>query len=140
MGGSRAKIAIPQIETWKDSSIAILKAELIIELDNEITSYQTQYAAPDKLLLVAAVVDGSVKYEYLADYYMGTSYFGGSYNSTDRTYRFNIANQLQKILKGTKENNGFYLLPESNRVTANRAVLKSGKNAGMRLKLTYVKL
>lgn len=140
MGGARAKIIIPQIKTWKDSSIAILKAELIIELEDEIISYQTQYAVPDKLLLVAALVGESTKYEYLADYYMGTSYFGGSYNSANRTYRFNIANQLQKILKGTKENNGFYLLPESNRVTANRAILKSGKNAGIRLKLTYVKL
>lgn len=78
----------------------------------------------------------------MADYFEGATYFGGTYNSTTRTYKFNIARHLQKILNGSVEDHGLFLLASGAVVQANRVVIGSGKNMGypMRLHLFYTRL
>ncbi len=138
MSGLMAKIKIPYLSTLKDSAtIAIVKAELIIPVEDfyDVTMYKT----PAKLLLVSYNSSGT--YDFLLDYFLGSSYFGGTYNESDKTYRFNISRYAQQLVDQTRTDFGLALFVSDNRVSANRLILKGPKcvNNGMRLSITYLK-
>lgn len=138
LAGLKTKITFPYFAHLKDSgNILLNKAELEITIQSGSTDF---YSGPSKLFLVYS--DSSGRSFFMTDYYEGTSYFGGSYNSSDRTYRFNIARHLQKILNGTLEDNGLYLLVSGAVVQASRVIVTSGKNPvnSMKLNLYYTKL
>ena len=138
MAGIKTKITFPYLKHFLDSgNIVVNKAELEITVQEGSTDL---YASPSKLLLV--YIDSSGKSFFLADFFEGASYFGGSYNSTTRTYKFNMARHLQKILNGTLNDYGLYLLASGASVQANRAILGSGKNPAypMKLHLFYTRL
>jgi hypothetical protein len=133
-----AKIKIPYLSTLKDSAtIAIVKAELIIPVENYFDA--TMYKTPAKLLLVSYNSSGT--YDFLLDYFVGSSYFGGSYNESDKTYRFNISRYAQQLVDQTRTDFGLALFVSDNRVSANRLIVKGPKcvNNGMRLSITYLK-
>ncbi|MBI5539532.1 MAG: DUF4270 domain-containing protein [Bacteroidia bacterium] len=138
MSGLMAKIRLPYLSTLKDSAtIAIVKAELIIPVeDYDATLYKT----PANLILVS--YNSSGKYEFLPDYWVGgNSYFGGTYNSSDKTYRFNISRYAQQLVDETRIDYGLALFVGDNRVSANRLILRGPKcvNNGMKLSITYLK-
>ncbi len=138
MSGLMAKIKIPYLSTLKDSAtIAIVKAELIIPVENYFDA--TMYKTPAKLLLVSYNSSGT--YDFLLDYFVGSSYFGGSYNESDKTYRFNISRYAQQLVDQTRTDFGLALFVSDNRVSANRLIVKGPKcvNNGMRLSITYLK-
>jgi len=139
LAGPRVKIKIPSFESWKDSgNVAINKAELILKVDESDLSIGN-YPPPAKLFLVA--IDENNKYEFIFDYLRNASYFGGTYNSTTKTYKFNIPLYLQRVLNGTQTDRGFYLFPESYRVYGNRVVIQNGvNNERIKLDITYTKL
>jgi hypothetical protein len=93
---------------------------------------------PSQLLLTYANNNGV---ELLPrDYSFYAPYYGG-YLQSDFTYRFNITQHLQTIIKGTNENNGFYLTPYYKNNQMRRAVIKGSNSAqGIRLVVTYSKL
>lgn len=137
MSGLMAKIKIPYLSNLKDSStIAIVKAELIIPVDN-YDAYTLK--TPAKLLLVC--YNSSATYEFLTDYYVGTAYFGGTYYESDKTYRFNISRYVQQLVDKTRTDYGLAIFVSDNRVSANRVIIRGPKckNNGMKLSITYLK-
>jgi len=136
-GGLKSKILIENLESWKDSvNIAINKAELIFEIDT-IASDIHNFAPPNQLLFT--VID-STGAEYLPiDYVFSPTFYGG-YLWKDYTYRFNITQHLQEIIKGSIGNFGFFLTPAYKNNQANRVVIKgSNSKPGIKLIITYSK-
>lgn len=151
-GGLRNKIMIPNLGSWSDSTnYAINKAELIFQVDTTATDIK-QYSPPKQLVLSAIGVDKDGKEtEYLpSDVAFSSVYYGGTYNSKDKTYRFNIAKHMQEVIdnmqevidkKTGKENLGFYLSTAFRSATFSRTVLKGATSkTGIRLEITYSKL
>lgn len=138
MAGLMAKIKFPYVSEFKDSvNLAVVKAELIIPLDNSDLTVST-FKQPAKLLLVAYNSSGS--YEFVPDYFLGENYFGGIFNETDKTYRFNISRYIQQLMDKTRTDYGLGLIVADNRVSANRIVIKSPSHTnGMKLSVTYLK-
>lgn len=131
MAGVKTKISFPFLKHFADSgSIVVNKAEV------EITSQAgtpLQYGLPAKLLMVA--IDSVGGTYFPIDYYETGGYFGGSINTDGRTYTFNLARQVQRILDGRTMNYGFYLVVSGSAVQATRLVIGSGKNADYRVKM-----
>lgn len=144
-GGLRTKILIPNLGTWSDSTnFAINQAELIFQVDT-IVSDTAKYLPPEQLVLTAIGVDDKGnEIEYLpSDVAFSSSYYGGTYNSTDKTYRFNIAKHMQEVIekKEGKENHGFYLATAFRSASIRRVALKGATSkTGIRLEITYSKI
>ncbi len=136
-GGLRSKIYIEGLSAWKDSvNMAINKAELVFQVDT-IASELEKFRAPSQLLFT--VLDETGKEFLPADYSFLPSYYGGALRS-DYTYRFNITQHLQQIIKGEAENYGFFLTTARKNSEANRVVLKgSNSQTGIKLVITYSK-
>ncbi len=136
-GGLKSKILIANLESWKDSvNTAINKAELIFQIDT-VASDIHNFAPPRQLLFT--VID-STGAEYLPiDYVFNPAFYGG-YLWNDYTYRFNITQHLQEIIKGSIGNFGFFLTPAYKNNEANRVVIKgSNSEPGIKLIITYSK-
>ncbi len=136
-GGLKSNILIANLESWKDSvNIAINKAELIFQIDT-VASDIHNFAPPRQLLFT--VID-STGAEYLPiDYVFNPAFYGG-YLWNDYTYRFNITQHLQEIIKGSIGNFGFFLTPAYKNNEANRVVIKgSNSEPGIKLIITYSK-
>lgn len=138
-GGLRAKILIPDLGTWSDSiNFAINQAQLILQVDSTVTDV-TKLIPPSQLVLTALDKDGK---EYLPDdFTLSSVYYGGYYNSTDKTYRFNIVKHLQEVIAKKKDNYGFHLSTAFRSDTFRRTVLKGATSkTGIRLEITYSKI
>ena len=138
-GGLRTKILIPNLETWSDSTnFAINRAELIFQVDSTITDL-TKLLPSEQLVLTAIDKDG--KEYFPSDLAFSSIYYGGTYNSTDKTYRFNIAKHLQEVIEKKKENYGFYLSTAYRSSTYRRVALKGvTSKTGIRFEVAYSKI
>jgi len=152
-GGLRSKITIGNLNSWSklipdiantvDTNFVTLnKAELIFQVDTTITDV-TKYVPSERLLLAAISNDEENPIYNLSDYLFSQVYFGGYYNSVDKTYRFNIAKHIQEVLdkKKGKENLGFYLESSVKNSIYRRVALEGAvtdpKKSGIRLEITY---
>jgi hypothetical protein len=138
-GGLRSKLFIPGLDTWKDSSnVAINKAELVFNVDS-VASDPTVYELPKQLLLT--IID-STGTEYLPlDYSFSPTFYGGQLDTTDYTYRFNITQHMQEVVKGKFKNSGFYLSTTKKNYEFRRVILLgSGVTNGVQLKIAYSKI
>ncbi len=140
LAGVKTKISVPFLKHFLDSgSIVINKAEL--ELTVEANTF-TDYPTPTQLLLLAISSTGTS--EFPLDYFEIQNYYGGTYNSETKKYKFNIARHLQRILDGRADNFGFYLVPSGSSIQGNRVVLgsplKQITSDKMKLNLYYTKL
>lgn len=136
-GGLKGNILIDGLESWGDSiNTAIHKAELVFQIDTVASDI---YNFPPPIQLLFTVVDDT-GVEYLPiDYVFSPSYYGG-YLWSDYTYRFNITQHLQEIIKGSIGNFGFFLTPANKNNQANRVVLKgANSDTGVQLIITYSK-
>ena len=136
-GGLKSRILIDDLETWKDSiNTAINKAELIFEVDT-LASDLENFAPPLQLLFTVVDEDGN---EFLPiDYVFDPEYYGGTLGE-DYTYKFNITQHLQEIIKESADNFGFFLTPANKNNEASRVVLKGSKSkVGIKLVITYSK-
>ena len=122
-GGTKVKINIPGISTWKDSTNFIInKATLTFHIDTLMTDMR-RYEIPFQLFLKIVDSDGKEKFPF--DAQLSLSYYGGFYDSRNQTYSFNVTQHLQQVIKGEKPNNGFYLVPSERNTSPKRVVLKS---------------
>jgi len=137
--GTAAKLYIPKINDWKDSTdVAINKAELVLSVVSDTLF-------PEKLVM--AVIDKDGNPEILPEY--GLRILDGVYNKEENTYRFNITFYLQKIIqdKGETLNHGFLIYP-SNRRSDPRGVIIANpkdkeaneKDKRIKLSITYTKI
>ena len=149
-GGTRTKIYLPYIQNFTDSQkVSISRAELIVKVDDVISPYSINYGYPSNLALLACRTDGTEELVY--DQVDASDFvkYGGSYDATNKQYVFNIARQMQKILNGTVEYAGFYLVngtPNYSTVARRdnrlRRVVLGGKtntNFKPMFKVTYIK-
>ena len=76
----------------------------------------------------------------LPDYYEGTSYFGGSYNSKEKAVTFRVSEYMQSILLGNKDNVGISLGINGASYNAQRLLIngpQSTEEKKMHLEVTY---
>lgn len=143
-GGLSSKIYIPNLSNWKDSSdCAINKAELILHVEKSLVD--TAFTpVPQKIILSLIDSEGNIFKDneliFPSDLSFSEEYYGGTYNETDGTYRFNLAKHLQEIIKG-KGNYGFYLTTDEKNAIFRRVALKGATSkTGMRFEITYSKI
>jgi hypothetical protein len=136
MSGPKIKILLPELSDWVDSNnIAINKAQLVFSVVSD-----NNFAPPPKMALVSINNEGLN--EFLTDYKVNSSYFGGELDETMHTYTFNIPFYLQELLIDTNlQNNGLFLYPMDNRVSANRAKIFGGAHSDnpIQLRIMYSK-
>ncbi|WP_319591997.1 DUF4270 domain-containing protein [uncultured Draconibacterium sp.] len=144
-GGLKSKITISGLESWKDSTnMGINKAEIIFHVDT-VASDIHNYPPPSQLLFTFVAPDGE---EYRpVDYFFNPVFYGGGLDTSDYTYRFNITQHVQQIIDYPDPadednyvgNQGFFLTTGQRSDIPNRVVLKSAKNGGVDMKITYTK-
>lgn len=154
LGGLRTKITFPNLDQLKQlGNIYINKAELIITAEAgtdvpfapspRLMLYQTDIASQRQLLPDLNPYDAR---------FVNLAGFGGLYNSTPKTYTYNLTAYVQDVLLGKAKAYPLYLAPIETTVSnittaisasanvASRAVLVSGKtgsNFKMKLRVRY---
>jgi hypothetical protein len=125
MAGLRAKIKLPDLMQWKGNrNILVHKALLTVTLDE---SSQGEYA-PNPLLNII-LKDASGTLLLTPDLLVGnTAYSGGEYNSSAKTYSFNLARYMQSRLNGLIEDEYFYIQPTGTGISSYRTILLGDKN------------
>lgn len=136
--GTRAKINIPSLGLWADSTDYIInKATVTFHVDTLATDYQ-RYRIPSRLYL--KYIDDEGEEAFPKDSEIANSYYGGFFNPFDAVYTFNITQHLQEVVGGNVENHGFYLVPSDRKGDASRVVLKgSNSSEPIELKVTYTR-
>lgn len=154
-GGLRAKVNIPNLGNisklipgiGSDSTRVIINgAELVFQVDTTITNVKFNY--PPSQLIFSAIARSTAGADSLylpSDYSFSPAYYNGYYNSSDKTYRFNIVKHLQEVVDkvSDKENLGFYLSASFTNSTygasAYRRVVLKGPSSktGIKLNITY---
>lgn len=142
MAGVKTKLEIPYIkELLKEGNVIINKAELIITLEDGL-AYEGVY--DQELPSISLVgIDANGDAFFIPDFYEGQDYYGGSYNLTSKTYKFNLARHVNDLLYNTTTDYGMYLIANGGTVTSNRSVIGSNTSPNlskMRLNITYTKL
>jgi hypothetical protein len=136
MSGLKARIKIPHLSNlFALGPVAINKAEVTIPVeDNSVFgNHQT-------LLLFG--LDSAGKEVITADFLESATYYGGTYSSTDKVYKFNIARQLQRLLSNGFPDYGMSLVSAGGAVNGYRTVIPGTLRTGDKLilKITYTKL
>jgi len=137
--GLKVKIKYPYLNNLTNAGkIAINNAEMIIPVEENGLNTD-KYNPPSKLILLEEK-DGSIR--YLLD--QSNSYFGGTYDTTNLQYKFNISQHIQQVIDGVKENLGLSLMvyPTYRPNYPNRVVIKGCRRQSekIRLIITYTKL
>ena len=140
MGGVKTFIQFPNIVHWADSLensyVVINEAKLILPATPLLVD--SVYKAPSMLSLIGFNADSTTY--LLPDYYEGTNYFGGSYNTSQNTVTFRISEYMQDIILKHKDNAGLSLGINGAAYNAQRLVLNGPETAEgekMRLEVTY---
>lgn len=138
LGGLKTKLKIPGLNSLKNSGLwGVNKAEIILHSENSTISKEDDFPAPPKLRILAIKPDGST--EFVVDYIGESSYLGVKYENG--SYLFDITYYVQQILSGAIENDGFYILSDSNYDNPSRVVITGTKHQNpLKMKLTLRKL
>lgn len=105
LAGVKIKLRLPFIKDFgKSQKIAINNAILVLK------NFETDTTLSPPLQLTMVQEDSLGIMRYLIDDNEGISYFGGTYNASDRSYHFRITRHIQQIIQGKTENNNLYLL------------------------------
>lgn len=137
MGGIKSKINFPFIkDLQKYKKIIINKAELVVKVD-EINYNNSSTGIPDNLLLMRYNDSGTLI--FAPDYYLGTDYFGGTYNSDKKEYRFNLSLFTQYLLNDIYKDKNLYMMIEGAAANAQRVVINGAgaANNKTKLEITY---
>ena len=135
LGGARVELRFPNILDYAtNGSGAVAKAELVIPVDER---YYPLYVPPTQLFVFRK--DDNGEDVSLPDQLSGTTLIGGLYDPEDHEYRFVITRWIQGVLNGEYPNTGLAVLPGSNGVSVNRAILFGPEHpiAPMKLRLTF---
>ena len=110
MGGVRALINFPEISHLADTlpegyHLIINEAKLIFPAYE--TGDTSSFTPPTSLALLSISPNGNTS--LLNDYYEGSSYFGGTYNTSKRQVMFRISEHLQSLLLNPESSQGIYV-------------------------------
>lgn len=141
MGGIRSLIRFPHIDQWQapseNSHIIINEAKLILPTSPLIAD-SSIYENISSLALLFLKEDGSTS--VLPDYLEGSSYYGGTYSTTQRQVFFRISEYLQNLLKEKRPDRGLYLSITGASYNALRWILNgpdSNAENKLRCEITY---
>jgi len=146
LGGVKLKLRFPYMKDFgKGHLIAVNDALLMF---NNLET-DTTYAPPPTLTMIRQ--DSIGRISFLADENEGTSYFGGIYNRTDRSYYFRFTQHIQKVIQHSYSNSfDLYLLvnnPTQRDMLPYRIMLEGTKPGipgsltnRFRLKMVYTRL
>lgn len=137
-GGIKTVIRFPNMkDAFKslNNRVVVNKAELVIcNVDPD-----EKYLVPPSGLSLQGVSTATGKTVYLPDdeYYSSTSYFGGTYDSGKKEYRFRITKYVQDLILGnTGYADSVYLVVKGAGIRANRLVIGgTGRTDDRRLRL-----
>lgn len=140
-GGIRSLIRFPHLTQWEDSlehaHILFNEARLILPASAQVDD-SSCYRPPTTCALVSINPDGSTS--LIPDYYEGTSYYGGGYNTGTGIVSFRIAEYLQRVMQGKLESQGLYLSIQGAAFNSQRWII-AGPNAAeenrMRCEIKY---
>jgi hypothetical protein len=91
-------IKIPGLTTYKDSlPISVNKARLTFSVFLDSVNYSAANVPPQ--ILMKYIKSDTVKY-IVPDYQVNPGFFDGTFNSTKKTYSFNLASFVQEYLEG----------------------------------------
>lgn len=131
MAGLETNIKFPDLrKQFADQNIVVNKAELELPIANG--SY-ANFGVPNSLIVASRNDDRSL--QFIPDFFENEGYFGGQYDASTGTYRFNIARYIQGLINGSENENGLTLLVSGSAVNAQRAVFFSENNMGNKIKL-----
>ncbi len=142
-GGLKSNIWISGLDSWRDSTnVSINKAELIFHVDTIASDLET-YQPPNSLLLTYVNQDGDERLPI--DYYFSPSFYNGTLDTTDYTYRFNITQHVQQMIDIIDPdddeyvgNQGFFLTTGQRASEASRVILEgTGRDGGVKFSVTY---
>lgn len=140
MGGVKAKILFPNLTHWadtlEDSHIVINEAKLVFPASKLATD--SIYKAPTNFFLLGFNADSTTF--LLPDYFEGTNYFGGTYNSNSQSVTFRISEYVQEVIMGKRENCGLNLGINGAAYNAQRLVIngpESDVGGKLRLEVIY---
>ncbi len=132
LGGLKVKIEIPMLDQIKEEGIwGVNRAELIIPAENTLLTQESTYPAPLRTNLYGIDDEGGLI--PIEDYISSVGYTGISYE--DNSYIFDLTYNIQQVLSGAVENNGFFLYPTNNYVNPSRVVITSPQHSTNKMKL-----
>jgi hypothetical protein len=93
------QIKIPALKNIKDniSRISVNKARLTFSVFLDSTNYNTSTVPPQ--ILMKYTKSDTIKY-LVPDYQVSPGFFDGTFNSTSKTFSFNLASFVQEYLEG----------------------------------------
>lgn len=97
--GTRAYLNFPNLQEWANSlnnNVVINEAKLI--LTGAVTD-TADYTPPAKLVVAGAKFETDTLYAILPDQFVGSEYFGGTYDATEGTVFFRITEYVQNVIK-----------------------------------------
>lgn len=138
LAGVKTKIDFPNLQkSFKDQDVVINKAELVI---SNVSEDELYFFQPYSLGL-QAIVDNGISYLPDDAYYTSSDYFGGTYNSTTKEYRFRITQYIQQLLLQSESGQGIYLVVSGSGIRGNRLIFAGTEYVDpakrLRLELTY---
>jgi hypothetical protein len=137
-GGTKAKINIPSLDKWKDSTSYIIDKATIVFYVDTLASDMGRFHIPPRVYL--KYHDSTGTEVFPKDSELSSYYYGGYYDSTTGSYTFNITRHLQQIIKKEIETTSFYLVHADRSGTASRVVLKSGNSSQpIKLQVKYTR-
>ncbi len=139
MGGLRTKLNLKLPEAMMNKindGVTINKAELVITLPGDPTI--SNFGLPASLRVFNVGADN--KNMFIPDLSLGEAYYGGSYLSASKTYRFNIGRYVQELVHPNPDkriaNTGLFVVITDERTSANRIIVDNK----MKLIITYTPL
>ncbi|MEI7500327.1 MAG: DUF4270 domain-containing protein [Bacteroidota bacterium] len=146
MAGVKIKLKFPFMKNFAQGKILAIN-DAILELKNLETD--TIYSPPSSLSIIRQ--DSIGRIGYLIDESEGATYFGGTYNSTTRSYFFRLTQHMQKVIMDSYSdhfdlylvaNNPLQSLISPNRIILNgtNPLIPGGLTNRLKLKLTYTVL
>jgi len=135
LGGLRTGLRFPELRSFADQGLVVAKAELVVPVPGTFNPY---LPPPAQLFMFRKdTVSGTDI--FLPDQVAGSGSIDGNYRFDAKEYRFNITRYIQGVITGTIPDTGVELVPASNGITANRAVLSGPAHPErpMRLEITF---
>lgn len=137
LGGVKTKFYFPYLyEITKNGPIAVQNAELLISVKSGTTTdYEPVYG------LAVVKLDSVGKPQFINDYFEGSAYFGGDFNSSRNNYSFNLNRYIQSIISNKENQYGLELVTKGASIYGNRLIFNGTKASDnrLRLRLTYTK-
>lgn len=122
-GGIKTHVSLNSFGDWvKGKNIIINKAELVI---TNIDASESVFVQPGNIGLQVVKSDNSTTYTPDDAIYTSTSYFGGTYDSDKKEYRFRLTYYAQEILRNQGINDkGLNIVVTGSGIRGNRLVFR----------------